>query len=90
MKSSMMMENLLKLNEYLVNIVPSLGITSFDEIDDDVDNNNIDNTITKFEGHPSIIAIKKQMKKYNKIFTFQNVSTDKVASVIKKLNSKKA
>ena len=30
------------------------------------------------------------MKKYNKIFTFQNVGTDKVASIIKKLNSKKA
>ena len=30
------------------------------------------------------------MKKYNKTFTFQNVTTDKVASIIKKLNSKKA
>ena len=30
------------------------------------------------------------MKKYNKTFTFQNVSTDKVASIIKKLNTKKA
>ena len=30
------------------------------------------------------------MKNYNKIFTFQNVSTDKVASIIKKLNAKKA
>ena len=30
------------------------------------------------------------MKKYNKTFTFQNVTTDKVALVIKKLNSKKA
>ena len=29
------------------------------------------------------------MKKCNKIFTFQNVSADKVASIIKKLNSKK-
>ena len=30
------------------------------------------------------------MKKYNKTFTFQNVSTDKVALIIEKLNSKKA
>ena len=30
------------------------------------------------------------MKKYNTTFTFQNVTTDKVASIIKKLNSKKA
>ena len=30
------------------------------------------------------------MKNYNKTFTFQNVSTDKVASIIKKLTEKKA
>ena len=29
------------------------------------------------------------MKKSNKTFTFQNVSTDKAASIIKKLNTKK-
>ena len=75
-------------NEYFVSIFPSLGITSFHEKIDDV-NNDIDNTITKFEGHPSIVAIKEQMKKHNKTFIFQNVSTDKVASIIKKLNTKK-
>ena len=74
-------------NEYFVNIVPSLGITSFHK-NNNV-NNDIDNTITKFEGHPSIVAIKEQMKKYNKTFTFQDVSTDKVASITKKSNSKK-
>ena len=77
-------------NEYFVNIVPSLGITSFHENNDNVNNDNIDNIIIKFEGHPSIVAIKEQMKKYNKTFTFHNVSTDKVASIIKILNSKKA
>ena len=77
-------------NEYFVNIVPSLGITSFHENNDNVNNDNIDNIIIKFEGHPSIVAIKEQMKKYNKTFTFQNVSTDKVALIIEKLNSKKA
>ena len=76
-------------NEYFVNIVPSLGITSFHENNDNVNNDNIDNIIIKFEGHPSIVAIKEQMKKYNKTFTFQDVSTDKVASITKKLNSKK-
>ena len=76
-------------DEYFVNIDPSLGITSFHENNDNVNNDNIDNIITKFEGHPSIVAIKDEMKKYNKTFTFQNVSTDKVASIIKKLSSKK-
>ena len=77
-------------NEYFVNIVPSLGITPFHENTDDINNDNIDNIITKFEGHLGIVAIIEQMKKYNKTFTFQNVSTDKVASIIKKLNTKKA
>ena len=35
-------------------------------------------------------SFKEQMKIYNKTFTFQNVISDKVASIIKKLNSKKA
>ena len=73
-----------------MNIVPSLGITSFHENNVDVNNDNIDdNTITKFEGNPSIVAIKEQMKNYNKTFTFQSVSKDKVASIIKKLNTKR-
>ena len=76
-------------NEYFVNIVPSLGITSFRDNNDGVNNDNIDNTITKFEGHPSIVAMKEQMKKSNKTFTFHNVGTDKAASIIKKLNTKK-
>ena len=74
-------------NEYFVNIVPSLGITSFHENNDNVNNDNIDNIITKLEDYPSLV---EQMKKYNKTFTFQNVSTDKVALIIEKLNSKKA
>ena len=50
-------------NEYFVNIVWSLSITSFHKNNcDDVNDNNIDNAITKFEDHPSIVAIKKQMK----------------------------
>ena len=36
-------------NEYFVNIVPSLGITSFHENNDNVNNDNIDNIIIKFE-----------------------------------------
>ena len=36
-------------NEYFVNIVPSFGITSFHESNVDVNNDNIDKTIKKFE-----------------------------------------
>ena len=64
-------------NECFVNVVPSLCINSFHENNVDVNIDNVDNTITNFEGHPTIVAIEEQMKKYNKTFTFQNVSTDK-------------
>ena len=76
-------------NEYFVNIVPNLGFTSFHENNDDVNNDIIDNTLTKSEGDPSIVAIKEQIKKYSKTCTFQNVNTGKVTSIIKKLNTKK-
>ena len=35
-------------------------------------------------------SFKEEMKIYNKTFTFQNFISDKVTSIIKKLNSKKA
>ena len=45
-----------------MNIAPRLGITTFHENNDDVNNDNIDKTITKIEGHPSIAATKKRIK----------------------------
>ena len=62
-----------------MNIAPRLGITTFHENNDDVNNDNIDKTITKIEGHPSIAATKKRIKKSNKSFISQNVITDRVA-----------
>ena len=64
-------------NKYFANIVPSFRITSLHENNDDVNNDNIENTITKFEGHPIIVAIKEQLKKCNKTFTFQKVRLTK-------------
>ena len=49
-------------NEYFVNIVSSLGITSFHE-NNNVNNDNIDKISIKFEGHPIKVPIKEQMKK---------------------------
>ena len=72
-----------------MNIVQSLGITSFRENNDGVNIDNIDIIIAKFEGHSSI-AIKSYRKEPNNTSTSQNVSTDKFASIIKKLNTKKA
>ena len=74
----------------IFNIVPRLCITSFCKSNDDV-NDNTDNTIAKFEGHLSIVAIKNMKKSNNKTFTFQNDKVaDKVAAIIKKLNIKKS
>ena len=72
-----------------MNIVRSLGNTSFCENNDDVNNDNMIIQSQNLGGHPSTVAIKEQTKNPNKTFTFQNVSTDKVASIIKKLNTKK-
>ena len=52
-------------NEYFVNFVPSLTITSFRENNDDIDNENKDNTIKKFQDNPSIVAIKEQERLQN-------------------------
>ena len=35
------------------------------------------------------MSIKKQIQKSNKTFTFQNISAHKVASIVKKLNTRK-
>ena len=72
-----------------MSIVPRLGIISFHKINDDVNNDNFDNIIKKFEGHPSIVVVKEQTIKYNKNFTSQNISTGKVTLIIRKLNTKK-
>ena len=51
------------INEYFVDIVLSLSITSFHEYNNDVNNDNIGNIIKTFEGHPSIVATKKRNEK---------------------------
>ena len=48
----------------------SMTIRNFDENNNDVNNDKINNTITKLQGHPSIVAIKEQKKESNKTFTF--------------------
>ena len=52
-------------NEYFVNFVPSLAITFFRENNDDINNENKDNTIKKFQDNPSIVAIKEQERLQN-------------------------
>ena len=67
--------------EYFMNIALSMGITSFLENNDDLNNDNFDNTITELEGVPSIVAIKKQNKSGNPI----KLSTSNVSAQTKPL-----
>ena len=67
-----------------------MKIRNFDEKNNNVNIDKIDNTITKLQGYPSIVVIKEQKEKSNKTSTFQNVSTDKFALIMKKLSTKKA
>ena len=66
--------------------VPSLHVTSFFESNYDI--NNIGNTFTKFQGHPIIVVLKEQVKESSQAFAIQNVSTDKVASIVQNYTQK--
>ena len=50
------------------------------------DLNEIGDTVIKFQGHPSITVFKEQVRESNRAFTFQNVSTDKVSSIVKNVS----
>ena len=89
MKLSPIMEKLLKhLMNIFGNIVRIFVISPFHEINDDLNNDNINKTVTKCERYISTLTFKNKLRNKEKII-FQNVSIDKVASIIKKSNTKK-
>ena len=75
-------------NKYFANTVPSFAISCFLKNNNDLNSDDTDNTVIKFESHCSIVAIKKQVKA-NKIFIFHNFMIDKVNSVIKNLHTER-
>ena len=89
MKLSPIMEKLLKhLMNIFGNIVWIFVVSPFHEINDDLNNDNINKTVTKRERYISTLAFKNKLRNKEKII-FQNVSINKVASIIKKPNTKK-
>ena len=75
-------------NEFFVNIVPSLKISSKENYETDVGNDNepILNYINKFKNHPSIKVIKSR-KKEEQTFNFNYISYDEVFNGIMKLQT---
>ena len=78
-------------NEFLVNIVPNLGINTNHSflINTDNENDPIEKAIAKYKNHRSIISIKKFMENSDSSFSFQHVPKDKITKTIEMLDPKK-
>ena len=78
-------------NNYFINIVPNLNISTVISVNDDFieTNDPISNAIKKFSDHPSISMIKNKNLNQNK-FSFCNVTFEYVLEKVICLNSAKA
>ena len=78
-------------NEFFVNAVPNLGISTNHSflINTDNESDPIKKAIGKYKNHPSIISIKKFMENSDSSFSFQHVPKDKITKTIKMLDPKK-
>ena len=76
-------------NTFFVNIVPNLGIKTEQEFLNTTDNlqDPIENTICKYESHPSIILVKKHI---GSSFAFETVTKEKIEKIITNSNIRKA
>ena len=79
-------------NEFFLNIVPNLGITTEHEFlnTTNISHNPIENAIYKYENHPTVIAIKNHMKETTFSFSFQTVTKKNTTKLITNLDTKKA
>ena len=79
-------------NDFFVNIVPNLGInTEHDFLNTTyISHNPIENAISKYENHSSVITIKKHMKGTSSSFPFHTVTKENIAKLITNLDIKKA
>ena len=79
-------------NDFFVNIVPNLGVNTELHFVDiiNISHNLIDNAIYKYKTNPNVIAIKTHMNGTHSSFSFQTVTKENTAKLIKKLNNKKA
>ena len=77
-------------HDFYVNIVPSLKVSSKENYEADVGNNNelILNYINKFKNHPTIKVIKSRKKK-EQAFSFSYISYEEVLNETRKLQTAK-
>ena len=76
-------------NEYFSNIVPNLDIQRLPSIA--LHHDPVLNAITKFENHPSILEIKKQISSdVAFLFSFRKVNLTEIINEIKNLDEPKA
>ena len=79
-------------NYFFVNTVPNLGINTEHFCNStNISHNRIDkNAIYKYQNHPSVTAIKNQIKGTNSSFSFQTVKKESTAKLITNLIKKVA
>ena len=75
-----------------MNIAPNImGITNNHNLLSDFDTTNdpIEKIITKYQNHPSITSINKDMTHPEPTFSFQTVTKEQMTNLIRLLNNKK-
>ena len=75
-----------------MNIVPNImGITNNHNLLSDLDTTNdpIEKIINKYQNHPSITSINKDMTHPEPTFSFQAVTKEQMTNLIRLLNNKK-
>ena len=78
-----------KFNNYFSQIVDSLDLYEFPSKPSREYADEIDNIVSKFKTHPSIVKIKKHFK-INTTFSFSPTSKDEIVAIIKDLQNNKA
>ena len=78
-----------KLNNFFIEAVDNLGIQTFLRNDtESLTLHNIDEIISKYESHPSILKINQNVKIENK-FTFNKIAPGEIEFKIRQLDRKK-
>ena len=78
-----------KFNNYFRQIVDSLNLYEFPSKPSREYADEIDNIVSKFKTHPSIVKIKKHFK-ISTTFSFSPTSKDEIVAIIKDLQNNKA
>ena len=77
------------LSNYFLKIVNSLDLYEFPSKPSSEYADEIDNIVSKFKTHPSIVKINKHFK-INTTFSFSPTSKDEIVAIIKDLQDNKA